>query len=65
MQLVAVEAGLEAGQKSGLIYVLKGANQVRGWRLDHRSSKIGYVATGQVSVSSKGCSGGVIGEEST
>lgn len=33
--------GLEAGQKSDLIYVLKGATQVRVWRLDRRSSKTG------------------------
>lgn len=59
VQLAAVKAvRLEAGQKRGLIYVLKGATQVRGWRLDRKSSKIGSVASGQVSVSSKGCSGG-------
>lgn len=41
-QLAAVEGRkLEPGQKSGLIYVFKGATQVRVWRQDRRSSKTG------------------------
>lgn len=41
-QLAAVEGQkLEPGQKSGLIYVLKGATEVRVWRQDRRSGKTG------------------------